>query len=62
VHGGFNTPSLLGLARSAPYLHSGAASTLKERITVGKERDLHGKTAQLSEAEVDDLVEYLKSL
>src|SRR5262249_14600331 len=29
---GLNTPSLLGLARSAPYLHDGSAPTLKDRI------------------------------
>ncbi|MBX7117311.1 MAG: c-type cytochrome [Myxococcaceae bacterium] len=59
---GLNTPPLLGLARTAPYLHDGSASTLKARILNGKERDLHGKTAQLSNGEVDDLVEYLKTL
>src|SRR5439155_13341575 len=29
---GFNTPSLLGISRSAPYLHSGAAVSLRDRI------------------------------
>jgi cytochrome c peroxidase len=60
--GGFNTPSLLGVARSAPYLHDGSAATLKQRILVGKQTNLHGKTSQLSDGEVDDLVEYLKTL
>lgn len=62
ARGGLNTPSLLGIARSAPYLHDGSIQTLKERILVGKDGDLHGKTSQLSAAEVDDLVEYLKTL
>lgn len=61
-HGGLNTPSLLGLSRTAPYLHDGSAQTLKARILIGKEKDLHGKTSRLSAAEVDDLVAYLKSL
>ncbi|MEW6431237.1 MAG: c-type cytochrome [Myxococcota bacterium] len=61
-HGGLNTPSLLGLARSAPYLHDGSAQTLKARILQGKAGDRHGVTSQLSDAEVDDLVAYLKSL
>jgi cytochrome c peroxidase len=61
-HGGLNTPSLLGLARTAPYLHDGSAMTLKARIMTGKSLDQHGKTAQLSDQEVDDLVGYLKSL
>jgi YVTN family beta-propeller protein len=62
IHGGLNTPSLLGLARTAPYLHSGRAPTLKQRILEGKAQSLHGQTAQLTDAEVDDLVEYLKTL
>lgn len=61
-YGGLNTPSLLGIARTAPYLHDGSAQTLKTRLLVGKEKDLHGKTSRLSDVEVDDLVAYLKSL
>lgn len=61
-HGGLNTPSLLGLARSAPYLHDGSALTLKARIMTGKNANMHGKTAQLTDAEVDDLVAFLKAL
>jgi YVTN family beta-propeller protein len=56
-----NTPSLLGLARSAPYLHDGSAATLRDRIT-NNPRDAHGKTSDLTPAQVDDLVEYLKTL
>ncbi len=59
---GFNTPSLIGLARTAPYLHDGSAATLKERIQRGKADDRHGLTSKLSEGEVDDLVAYLQSL
>jgi YVTN family beta-propeller protein len=59
---GFNNPSLLGLARTAPYLHDGSQSTLKGRILAGKTSDKHGKTSNLSDAEVDDLVSYLKTL
>lgn len=61
-NGGPNVPSLLGLARTAPYLHDGTAATLRERITQGKAADLHGKTSSLSEQDVDDLVEYLETL
>ncbi|MEW5742684.1 MAG: c-type cytochrome [Myxococcota bacterium] len=61
-HGGLNTPSLLGLARTAPYLHDGSAQTLKARILQGKEANRHGITSTLTDAEVDDLVAYLKSL
>jgi YVTN family beta-propeller protein len=60
--GRFNTPSLLGISRTAPYLHDGSAHTLKERIVAGKDTDKHGLTKELSVAEVDDLVAYLQTL
>jgi cytochrome c peroxidase len=56
-----NVPSLRGLARSAPYLHTGSARTLSERL-MNNPRDLHGKTSILSAQEKDDLVAYLKTL
>lgn len=59
---GFNVPSLLGLARTAPYLHDGSAATLKDRILRNKASNLHGQTASLTDGDVDDLVEYLKTL
>ncbi len=59
---GLNTPSLIGISHSAPYLHDGSAPTLKLRILQGKEGNQHGLTANLSETEVDDLVAYVKSL
>jgi cytochrome c peroxidase len=59
---GLNTPSLLGLARSAPYLHDGSAPTLKQRILQTRYTDQHGKTSQLTNAEIDDLVDYLRTL
>ncbi len=59
---GLNTPSLLGVARSAPYLHDGSAATLKERLLKTRYSDQHGKTSQLTDAELDDLVEFLRIL
>lgn len=59
---GLNTPSILALARTAPYLHDGSAGSLKARILQGKEADLHGRTSQLTSEEIDDLVAYLQSL
>jgi cytochrome c peroxidase len=35
---GFNPPSLLGLAATAPYFHSGAAQTLEEVLANGPHR------------------------
>jgi YVTN family beta-propeller protein len=59
---GLNTPSLLGLARSAPYLHDGSAATLKDRLLKTRFSDQHGKTSQLTDAELDDLVEFMRIL
>ncbi|MFZ5471234.1 MAG: c-type cytochrome [Myxococcota bacterium] len=61
-NGGLNTPSLLNLARTAPYLHDGSATSLRHRLQLSKATDQHGLTSPLSDAEMDDLVEYLKSL
>ncbi|MCE9669418.1 c-type cytochrome [Myxococcus stipitatus] len=59
---GLNTPSLLGLARTAPYLHDGSARSLKDRLLQKRQGNMHGDTASLTPAEVDDLVEYLRTL
>ncbi len=58
---GFNVPSLLSLARAAPFLHNGASHSLEERI-FSNPNDLHGVTSTLTNEEKADLVEYLKSL
>ena len=58
----YDTPTLLGVYRSAPYLHHGKAATLKDVITTQNAKDQHGVTSQLSASEVDDLVEFLQSL
>ena len=58
----YDTPTLLGLYRSAPYLHHGKAITLNDVLTTENKGDRHGQTSQLSSGEIDDLVEYLKAL
>jgi mono/diheme cytochrome c family protein len=59
---GLNTPSLLGVSRTAPYLHDGSAQTLEERLLRDRESNLHGETAALSDEDIDALVQYLKTL
>jgi len=56
-----NVPSLLGVWSTAPYLHDGSATTLRDVLT-SNAGDLHGVTSTLTEQELSDLVEYLKSL
>jgi YVTN family beta-propeller protein len=56
-----NTPSLLGVFASAPYLHDGSKATLRDRITQNP-GDMHGTTSNLTNAQVDQLVAYLQTL
>jgi DNA-binding beta-propeller fold protein YncE len=58
----YDTPTLLGVYRSAPYLHHGRAATLRDVLTTANSGDRHGKTSGLSSSEVDDLVEFMKAL
>ena len=58
----YDTPSLLGVYRTPPYLHHGKAKTLHEVLTTCNQGDRHGKTSQLAAAELDDLVAFLKAL
>lgn len=58
----YDTPTLLGVYRSAPYLHHGKATTLMEVLTTANRQDRHGKTSSLNEQQLSDLVEFLKML
>jgi cytochrome c peroxidase len=58
----FDTPTLIGVYRSAPYLHHGKAATLRDVLVDQNQGDRHGKTSHLKPNEIDDLVEFLKSL
>ncbi|MEO2047804.1 MAG: di-heme oxidoredictase family protein [Pirellulales bacterium] len=58
----FDTPTLLGVYRTAPYLHHGRAATLAEVLREQNGDDKHGVTSHLTDTQVDDLVEFLKAL
>jgi DNA-binding beta-propeller fold protein YncE len=58
----YDTPTLLGVYRSAPYLHHGKAKTLLDVLTTCNKGDKHGKTSHLESKQLDDLVAFLKSL
>lgn len=60
--GRFDTPHLFGVGSSPPYLHDGRAATLEEIWTVYSREDTHGVTSDLSKAQLNDLVLYLRSL
>ena len=58
----FDTPQLNNIYESAPYLHDGKAATLEELWTTFNDFDQHGIANDLLKNELNDLVEYLKSL
>ena len=58
----FDTPSLLEIYRTAPYLHDGRAATLHEVLITFNEDDLHGETSQLTPQEIQDLIAFLMTL
>ena len=58
----YDTPTLLGVYRTAPYMHHGKARTLEEVFTKYNPDDRHGHTRQLSSKQVRDLVDFLKAL
>jgi hypothetical protein len=62
ANGRFDTPALVELWRTAPYLHHGKAVTLREVLATHNKNDRHGRTADLSAEDLDALIEYLLSL
>jgi len=57
-----DVPHLRNVAYSAPYLHDGSARSLEEIWTVFNPKDTHGVSNDLTKDELNDLVEYLKTL
>lgn len=57
-----DTPSLRFLFDSAPYLHDGSAASMLDVLLAKNPADEHGVTAQLSPAELQDLIAYLLAL
>ena len=58
----FDTPALIEVWRTAPYLYNGSAKTIKEALTIFNKDDIHGITSNLSEEEIDALELYVLSL
>ncbi|MGF1579165.1 MAG: cytochrome c peroxidase [Gemmataceae bacterium] len=58
----FDTPSLLGVAASGPYLHDGRAESLIAIFTRYNSRKKHGRAHRLTKAELADLIDYVGSL
>jgi YVTN family beta-propeller protein len=58
----FDTPTLVETWRTAPYLYDGRAASAQELFTTFNPSDSHGRTSQLSEKELADLLEFMLSL
>jgi YVTN family beta-propeller protein len=61
-NGKFDVPHLNNIYASPPYLHNGIAPTLEEIWTIYNPEDEHGVTNDMTKDQLNDLIEYLKTL
>ena len=57
----FDTPALIEVWRSAPYLHDGRAATIKDLFT-GADSGIHNLNRRLSARQIEDLAAFVLSL
>ncbi len=62
VGAAFDTPTLVELWRTAPYLHDGSARTIRDVLMRRNPRDQHGTTSHLNDEQIDELAAYVLSL
>ncbi|MCP4612656.1 MAG: cell surface protein [Planctomycetes bacterium] len=58
----YDTPTLVEVWRTAPYLHDGRAATIKDVLTKFNKNDRHGRTSELTDKEIEELAEFVLSL
>jgi YVTN family beta-propeller protein len=58
----YDTPTLVEIWRTAPYLHDGSAATLREVLVDHNPSDRHGRTSHLTPNQLEALIAYLLSL
>ena len=58
----FDTPTLIEVWRTAPYLHDGRAVTIKDVLTKFNKNDRHGRTSELTDKEIEGLAAFVLSL
>lgn len=58
----FDIPQIEGVYMRAPYLHNGEAQSLEDIWTKFNPDDQHGITSDMNKAQLNDLIEYLKTL
>jgi DNA-binding beta-propeller fold protein YncE len=57
-----DTPTLLGVWATAPYLHDGSAPALLDVLTTANPTNAHGSTSGLTPTQLDQLVAYLNQI
>lgn len=62
TNGLFDVPQLDRVYERPPYLHSGEALSLEELWTIYNPTDKHGVSSDMSKEDLNDLVEFLKTL
>jgi cytochrome c peroxidase len=58
----FDTPTLIEVWRTAPYMHDGHYPTMKELLRDGKHGKTGGEIEELTHEELDDLAQFVLSL
>jgi cytochrome c peroxidase len=58
----FDTPTLVEVWQTAPYLHDGRAATLKDVLKKYNSEDKHGHTSDLTDDQIKDLANFVLSL
>ena len=58
----FDTPTLIEVWRTAPYLHDGRYVNMRDVFKLGLHGDVAGDVGGLTDAQIDELVEYIMSL
>jgi mono/diheme cytochrome c family protein len=58
----FDTPTMVEVWRTAPYLHDGRATTLEELFKKSDPEKGHGEISTLTDDEIADLIEFTRSL
>ena len=57
----FDTPTLVEVWRTGPYLYDGRANTIKDVLKKFNKNNRHGDTKNLTDKQLDDLAEYILS-
>jgi len=60
--GGYDTPTLVEVWRTAPYMHLGKATTILDVLTTENKDDQHGNTSQLSPDQLNQLAAYVMQI